>query len=145
MDHEASVRGVAVTDEDERVPAVLLDVREEILPVFVTGDQAQSVQIALSSETFERPLTHDLFVEMLTEFGGAIDRVRIDELTDGTFYGKLDVEQYAGGERSEITFDIRPSDAIAIAVRTDSPIFVADEVIDAAGQEPDSITFEDES
>lgn len=143
MDHEASVRGVAVTDQDEQVPAVLLDVREEILPVFVTGDQAQSIQIALSSEAFERPLTHDLFVTMLTEFGGAIDRVRIDELTDGTFYGKLDAEQYVSGERSEITFDVRPSDAIAIAVRVDAPILVADEVIDVAGQEPDSIEFED--
>ncbi|MFW5919267.1 MAG: bifunctional nuclease family protein [Halanaeroarchaeum sp.] len=143
MDHEATVRGVAVTDEDERVPAVLLDVREEILPVFVTGDQAQSVQIALSPEQFERPLTHDLFVQMLTEFGGAIDRVRIDELSDGTFYGKLDAERYADGERSEITFDVRPSDAIAIAVRVDAPIFVADEVVDAAGQAQDSVQFED--
>ena len=145
MDHEATVRGVAVTDEDERVPAVLLDVRREILPVFVTGDQAQSIQIAVSPETFERPLTHDLFVEMLTEFGGAIDRVRIDELTDGTFYGKLDVEQYANGERTEITFDVRPSDAISIAVRVDAPIFVADGVVDAAGQEPESVRFEDDS
>ncbi|MFB6134187.1 MAG: bifunctional nuclease family protein, partial [Halanaeroarchaeum sp.] len=48
MEHEASVRGVAVTDEgEERVPAVILDVRDEVLPVFVTGDQAQSVQLAL--------------------------------------------------------------------------------------------------
>ncbi|MGM0397958.1 MAG: bifunctional nuclease family protein [Halobacteriota archaeon] len=144
MDHEATVRGVAVTDEDERVPAVLLDVRDEILPVFVTGDQAQSIQIALSPETFERPLTHDLFVEMLTEFGAAIDRVRIDELREGTFYGKLDVEQYDDGNRTEMTFDVRPSDAIAIAVRVDAPIFVSDEVVDAAGQEPDSVRFEEE-
>ncbi|MFB6125063.1 MAG: bifunctional nuclease family protein [Halanaeroarchaeum sp.] len=143
MDHEASVRGVAVTGEEEDVPAVVLDVREKVLPVFVTGDQAQSIQIAISAETFERPLTHDLFVEMLTEFGGAIDRVRIDELTDGTFYGKLDVERYTNGERSELTFDVRPSDAIAIAVRVDAPIYVADEIVDAAGQEPDSIRFED--
>ncbi|MFB6070282.1 MAG: bifunctional nuclease family protein [Halanaeroarchaeum sp.] len=144
MDHEASVRGVAVTREEEQVPAVVLDVREEVLPVFVTGDQAQSIQIAISTESFERPLTHDLFVEMLTEFGGAIDRVRIDELTDGTFYAKLDVERYDRGERSELTFDVRPSDAIAIAVRVDAPIFVADEIVDAAGREPDSIRFEED-
>lgn len=143
MDHEATVRGVAVTAEDEQVPAVLLDVRSEILPVFVTGDQAQSIQIAVSPETFERPLTHDLFIEMLTEFGGAIDRVRIDELEDGTFYAKLDAEQYKQGERSAVTFDVRPSDAIAIAVRVDTPIFVAEEVVDAAGQEPDTVHFED--
>jgi len=143
MDHEASVRGVAVTREGDQVPAVVLDVRDEILPVFITGDQAQSIQIAISTETFERPLTHDLFVDMLTEFGGAIDRVRIDELTDGTFYAKLDVDRYDDGDRSQLTFDVRPSDAIAIAVRVDAPIFVADEIIDAAGQEPDSVRFED--
>lgn len=144
MDHEATVRGVAVTDEEQRVPAVLLDVRGEVLPVFVTGDQAQSIQIALSSETFDRPLTHDLFVEMLTEFGGAVDQVRIDELKDGTFYGKLDLERYGDGERTEISFDIRPSDAIAIAVRVDARILVDDDVVDAAGQAPESIEFEDE-
>lgn len=143
MNHEATVRGVAVTDEDERVPAVLLDVRDEILPVFVTGDQAQSIQIALSSETFERPLTHDLFVEMLTEFGAALDRVRIDELREGTFYGKLDIERYDDGTRTEMIFDVRPSDAVAIAVRVDAQILVAEEVIDAAGQAPDSIRFEE--
>ncbi|MFB6132609.1 MAG: bifunctional nuclease family protein [Halanaeroarchaeum sp.] len=144
MEHEATVRGVAVTDEDERVPAVLLDVMDEVVPVFVTGDQAQSIQIALSAETFERPLTHELFVEMLTEFGGAVDRVRIDELTDGTFYGKLDLERYGEGERTELSFDVRPSDAIAIAVRVDAPIYVADEVVDAAGQPPESIQNEDD-
>lgn len=145
MEHEASIRGVAVTDEGEdRVPAVILDVREEVLPVFVTGDQAQSVQLALANESFERPLTHDLFVDLMREFGGAIDRVRIDDLTDGTFYGKLDVEQYTAGERTQITFDVRPSDAIAIAVRVDAPIFVDDAVVDAAGQSPESIHFDEE-
>ncbi|MFB6082024.1 MAG: bifunctional nuclease family protein [Halanaeroarchaeum sp.] len=144
MEREASVRGVAVTGEEEHVPAVVLDVEEKVLPVFVTGDQAQSIQIALAHDAFERPLTHDLFVDMLTEFGGAIDRVRIDELSDGTFYAKLDVERYDRGERSELTFDVRPSDAIAIAVRVDAPIFVADPVVEAAGREPDSIRFEDE-
>ncbi|AKH97666.1 bifunctional nuclease family protein [Halanaeroarchaeum sulfurireducens] len=143
MDHEATVRGVAVTDEEEQVPAVILDVRDEVLPVFVTADQAQSIQIALSPDTFDRPLTHDLFIEMLTEFGGAVDRVRVDELNEGTFYGKLDVERYGEGQRSEISFDVRPSDAIAIAVRVDVPIFVADEIVEAAGQSPDSITFEE--
>ena len=143
MDHEATVRGVAVTDEAEQVPAVILDVRDEVLPVFVTADQAQSIQIAISPDTFDRPLTHDLFIEMLTEFGGAIDRVRVDELNEGTFYGKLDVERYGEGKRSEISFDVRPSDAIAIAVRVDAPIFVADDIVDAAGQSSDSITFEE--
>ncbi|MFB6094628.1 MAG: bifunctional nuclease family protein [Halanaeroarchaeum sp.] len=147
MDHEATLRGVAVTEDaagDDDVPAVILDVRDEVLPVFVTDDQARSIQMALAAETFERPLTHDLFVELLTEFGGVVDAVRIDDLTDGTFYGKLTVERYREGERSTLTFDVRPSDAIAIATRVDAPIHVAESVVDAAGQPTDTVTFEDE-
>lgn len=144
MDHEATVEGVAVTKEERQVPAVILKAREEILPVFVTSDQAQSIQLALGGDHFERPLTHDLFVEMLTEFGGAVDRVRIDALQDGTFMAKLDLEQYSQGERQEKTFDVRPSDAIAIAVRVEAPIYISDSVMDAAGQAEETIQFEDE-
>lgn len=144
MDYQATVEGVAVTKEERQVPAVILKAREEILPVFVTSDQAQSIQLALSGEQFDRPLTHDLFVEMLTEFGGAVDRVRIDALQEGTFMAKLDLEQYSAGERKEKTFDVRPSDAIAIAVRIEAPIYISDSVMDAAGQAEETIQFEDE-
>lgn len=135
MDHEATVRAVGVTeDRDGGVPVVVLDVRGETLPVFVSPDQAHAIAVAVREERFERPLTHDLFVEMLTEFGGAIDRVRIDRVSDGTFYGKLDVERYADDDRHELVFDVRPSDGIAIAARVDCPILVSDEVIDDAGR-----------
>ncbi|MFB6266886.1 MAG: bifunctional nuclease family protein [Halodesulfurarchaeum sp.] len=144
MDHEATVEGVAVTQEERQVPAVVLRARDEVLPVFITSDQAQSIQVALSGEHFERPLTHDLFVEMLTEYGAAIDRVRVDDLQEGTFMAKLDTEQYVGGERREVVFDLRPSDAIAIAVRVEAPIYVTDEVLDAAGQAEETITFDED-
>jgi len=75
---------------------------------------------------------------MLTEFGGAIDRVRIDELTGDTFLSKIDAEQYSEGERRELTFDARPSDAIAVALRVECPILVADAVVDEAGRPPDA-------
>jgi len=100
MDHSAEVTGIGmgVGPEGENVPAVILTAREEYLPIFVTADQAQSIQLALSGEPFERPLTHDLLVEMVTEFSGAIDGVRIDDLADGTFYAKIDAELYDDGE-----------------------------------------------
>ncbi len=144
MEHEATVEGVAVTQSERQVPAVILKARNEILPVFITSDQAQSIQLALDGEDFERPLTHDLFLEMLTEFGGAVDRVRVDSLRDGTFMAKLDVEQYRDGERQSKTFDLRPSDAVAIAIRADTPIYVGDDVLDAAGQAEETIQFDDE-
>jgi len=145
--HEATVEGVGVgvgDDGGRGNPVVLLRARGQLIPIFVSTDQAQSMQHAIDGTPFERPLTHDLFVDMVAEFGAAIDRVRIDDLADGTFYAKIDTEQYHGGERSDMVFDARPSDGIALALRVDCPIIVSDEVIDAAGRDPDELGFADE-
>ncbi|PSQ05437.1 bifunctional nuclease family protein [Halobacteriales archaeon QS_5_68_33] len=145
--HEATVEGVGVGVSDEGGrgnPVVLLQAREELLPIFVSADQAQSMQHALDGTPFERPLTHDLFVDMVAEFGAAIDRIRIDDLADGTFYAKIDTEQYHGGERKDMVFDARPSDGIALALRVDCPILVSDEVLDEAGRDPDELGLADE-
>ena len=146
MEHEATVEGVGVgvSEEGAGTPVVLLRAREEIVPIFVSSDQAQSMQLAIDGEPFERPLTHDLLVEMVAEFGGAIDRVRIDDLTDGTFYAKIDTEQYLEDRRKEMVFDARPSDGIAIALRVDCPLVVSDEVVDAAGRSPEEFDADDE-
>ncbi|MFT4884672.1 MAG: bifunctional DNase/RNase [Natronomonas sp.] len=141
MTHEATVHGLGVSVEeggDEGAPVVVLRARDEAIPIFISADQAKSISHALEDRPFQRPLTHDLFVEMLTEFGGAIDRVRIDDLAENTFLAKIDAERYAGGERREIVLDARPSDAIAIALRVDCPIRVSDEVLERAGQPPDA-------
>lgn len=144
MNHEAEVRGIGVgmSDDGSNVPAVILSARDEYLPIVITGDQAQAIQLALSGEPFERPLTHDLLVDMITEFGGAIDTIRIDDLADGTFYAKLDAEQYHGGERKDLVFDARPSDGVALALRVDCPILVSDEVLDEAGRPPEEFDVE---
>jgi len=144
--HEATVEGVGVGvgDDGPGAPVVLLRAREELLPIFVSGDQAQSMQHALDGTPFERPLTHDLLVDMVAEFGAAIDRVRIDDLADGTFYAKIDTEQYHGGERSDMVFDARPSDGIALSLRVDCPLIVSDEVLDEAGRDPDELGLVEE-
>ena len=141
MEHEAAVRGIGVGmgEQGDHVPAVILEARTELVPIFITADQAQSMHLARRGESFERPLTHDLLVDIVAEFGGAIDRVRIDEISGGTFYAKVDAEQYHGGERKTVVFDARPSDAIALALRVECPIIISDDVIDAAGQPRDSI------
>jgi bifunctional DNase/RNase len=140
MEHEATVEGVGVGvgDDGSGAPVVLLRAREELVPIFVSSDQAQSMQLAIEGEPFERPLTHDLLIEMISEFGAAIDRVRIDDLADGTFYAKIDAEQYSGGERKDAVFDARPSDGIAIALREDCPIVVSEAVVDEAGRPPEA-------
>ncbi|WP_129115779.1 bifunctional nuclease family protein [Halegenticoccus tardaugens] len=141
MNHTAEVEGIAVGvgPDGANVPAVVLSARGEYLPIFVTTDQAQAIQLGLTGEPFERPLTHDLLVDVVTEFGGAIDGVRIDDLSDGTFYAKLDAERYENGHPQKFVFDARPSDAIAIAVRADCPVTVSDEVLDAAGRPPSAV------
>jgi len=146
MNHHAEVEGIAlgVDADGENVPAVVLAVRSEFLPVVVTHDQARAIQLGISGEPFERPLTHDLLVSVLTEFGGAIDKVRIDDLADGTFYAKVDAERYENGEPRPFVFDARPSDAIAIAVRVECPVEVSDAVLDEAGQPPERFDFEDD-
>jgi bifunctional DNase/RNase len=138
MANEATVETVGVS-ESEGVPVVVLSAREEVVPILVSPDQAHAIRLALRGEPFERPLTHDLIVDMVAEFGGAIDRVRIDDLADGTFLAKLDAEQYHGGERKRAVFDVRASDAVAIALRVDCPIEVADAVLDAAGRSPERV------
>ena len=136
MTHEARVRGLgmSVNEQGPDTPVVMLEVDDRVVPIFISTDQAQSIQHALEREPFERPLTHDLLVEMVGEFGSAIDRVRIDGLADGTFLAKIDAEQYRDGERRKLTFDARPSDAIAIALRVDCPIEVSESVLDRAGR-----------
>jgi bifunctional DNase/RNase len=144
MSYQATVEGVGVGlgEEGSGAPVVLLRARDELLPIFVSRDQAQSMQLAIEGEPFERPLTHDLMAEMVAEFGGAIDRVRIDDLADGTFFAKIDAEQYHGGERKKLVFDARPSDGIALALRVDCAIEVTDGVLDEAGRPPEQFDTE---
>lgn len=144
MDHPASVHGVGLSVDDEGMgaPVVILESRDVFLPIYVTTDQARAIHLARTGAPAERPLTHDLLLEMVTDFGGAIDRVRVDDLADGTYYAKVDAERYENGERDQFVFDARPSDGIAIAVRADCPIVVADAVLDAAGQSPEEFDIE---
>lgn len=144
MDHPAAVQGVglSVDDEGHGAPVVVLEARDAYLPIYVTADQARAIHLARSGTPAERPLTHDLLLEMVTDFGGAVDRVRIDDLAEGTFYAKVDAERYENGERESFVFDARPSDGIAIAVRSDCPITISDEVLDAAGQPPEAFDVE---
>jgi hypothetical protein len=139
MTHEARVRGLgmSVNEGGPDTPVVMLETAGRVVPIFISTDQAQSIQHALDREPFERPLTHDLVVDMVGEFGGAVDRVRIDGLSRGTFLAKIDAEQYRNGDRRELTFDARPSDAIAIALRVDCPIEISEEVLNRAGRPPE--------
>jgi len=99
------------------------------LPIFIGEPEAQAIQLFLEHVETPRPLTHNLFKTVLDNLECRMKRVEINALRDNTFYAKLFLE--CNGMESEI--DSRPSDAMALAVRCAAPIYVAEDVMEAAG------------
>ena len=102
---------------------------QKVLPVWVGAFEASSIAIGMRDITAPRPLTYDFFTNLLNAAGTKIEEVRVETLKDTTFYGVVKVAR--GRTTREV--DARPSDALALAVRTGSPIFVAEEVMERAG------------
>jgi uncharacterized protein len=109
--------------------------RDRYLPIWIGPSEANAIAMRLQGLSAERPLTHDLLVSVLASLGASVSRVVVTHVTDGTFHARLYLESSSGDE-SEV--DSRTSDAIALAVRTGSPIYVDERVLDEAGVEPDS-------
>lgn len=99
------------------------------LPIIIGASEAQSIALEMEGIKPPRPLTHDLMKNIITAFGAELSDIVIDELRDGTFYAKLNVDSQ--------TIDSRPSDAIALAVRYGVQIFVAATVMDEAAFVPE--------
>ena len=126
---EVTVAGLGIAPPSS-VPLLLLKEREgeRVLPVAIGPLEAQAVVMPLQGVKPPRPMTHDIFVEIVASLGGHLRRVEITELVDSTFHARLMLE--TNGE--ERTYDIRPSDGVALAVRTETPIFVSEQVLDQA-------------
>jgi bifunctional DNase/RNase len=97
---------------------------DRVLPIFIDQTQALNIQLALQGQLSPRPMTHDLFSQVLNELGAIVDKVVIEELTNNTFYASLYVQVEKGDRNSVKRFDARPSDCIALAVRVGAPIEV---------------------
>src|SRR5947207_7975962 len=108
-------------------PIVLLKTADgnKFLPIWIGHPEAAAILMKLQGASTPRPLTHDLVTDMLGELGVQIVRITVTELKENTFYASITVQQNG----SEIEIDSRPSDAIALAVRAEAPIFAADDVI----------------
>src|SRR5438046_548009 len=118
-------------------PIVLLKTAEgnKFLPIWIGHPEAAAILMKLQSAATPRPMTHDLVTDMLEQLGATVTRITVTELRENTFYAQITVQQ----DGSEVDIDSRPSDAIALAIRSDAPIFAADEVI-----EESAIEFEGE-
>ncbi len=99
------------------------------LPIIIGAFEAQAIALELEKIQPPRPMTHDLLRGLFDAFGAEVTDIVIDDLREGTFFAKV---RYVY-EDEEATLDARPSDAVALAVRTDAPIFVAAQVLDEAG------------
>ncbi len=111
-------------------PIVILKVEDEnrYLPIWIGQPEARSILMKLQNQEFSRPLTHDLAINLVIELGGSMEKITVTELRDSTFFATISVQ--IDGRTVEI--DSRPSDAIALAVRTGAEIFAADDVIEEA-------------
>ena len=99
------------------------------LPIIIGAFEAQAIALELEKIQPPRPMTHDLIRDLFDASGAEVTDVVIDELREGTFFAKI--RYVMGGEESQL--DSRPSDAVAVAVRVGSPIFVSAEVLEEAG------------
>jgi len=114
---------------------VILRVKDanRFLPIWIGPAEADSIAMKLQDFNAPRPMTHDLLTSVITSLGATIDRIVVSDLSNDTFYAKI-VLQVNGGT---MEVDSRPSDAIALAVRSSAPIFASDDVVDRAGVEMD--------
>ncbi len=126
-DVEVRVRRVAL-DPASRSPVILLEdpANDVALPIWIGPIEAQAIAAHLAGAVPPRPLTHDLMKAMLDRLGAVISRVIIRELRDDTYFAEIILDR--AGE--ELALDSRPSDAIALAVRFNQPIFVSRELFD---------------
>jgi len=99
------------------------------LPVFIGLPEAQSIALFVNNVSVPRPMTHDLLKNLLDVLEGRLDHVEVCDLREGTFYGRLALTF----EGQSLAVDTRPSDAVALALRCQAPIFVAEKVMEEAG------------
>jgi bifunctional DNase/RNase len=139
---EMSVESVRVHMLSTQHVVILRELeRDRYLPIWIGPWEASAIAMKLQGQAPERPLTHDLFATVLDALGASVREVIIADLADDTFHARVMLE--AGGRTIEI--DSRPSDALALAVRTGARIFAAEAVLERAGVEPHPGTGEDGS
>ncbi len=123
---EMRIRGLMMDPVTNMPIVVLKDIDgDSVLPIWVGVYEANAIALEIEKVTTPRPMTHDLLKNMLTGFGASVNKVVVTELKDDTFYAVI----WAERDGQTISIDSRPSDALALALRVDCPIFVDDEVL----------------
>jgi bifunctional DNase/RNase len=140
MEIEVKIRALMM-DPNSGTPIIILkDVNSEtMLPIWVGAYEANAIALEIEKIAPPRPMTHDLLRNLIVELGLTVDRVVVTSLRDNTFYAVIEM---SGEDGEAMRLDSRPSDAIALALRADCPIFVDIEVIQASRN---SVATDDEA
>ncbi len=131
---EVTVDSIRVSLMSQHRVIILREVgTERYLPIWIGPFEADAITVALQGMEVPRPLTHDLLADMIETLGAQVSHVIVSDLRNDTFYATIVLDLHG----DEIEVDSRPSDAIALAVRVNAPIFVAEHVMEQAGSEPE--------
>jgi uncharacterized protein len=150
MEIEVKIRALMM-DPNSGTPIIILkDVQSDtMLPIWVGAYEANAIALEIEKISPPRPMTHDLLRNLIKQLGVEVERVVVTRLQDNTFYAEIEMRDSEGGQ---MKLDSRPSDAIALALRIDCPIYVNTEVIKASksslpteeGEEPEIASAEEE-
>lgn len=128
-----SIKGLMLDPMSNSPIVVLKDDDEKLfLPIWVGIFEANAIALQLENITTPRPMTHDLLREMIQQLDARVTRIVINDLKDATFYAQIRLLIRRAGTDQMLEIDARPSDAIALALRTEAPIYVAQSVLDQA-------------
>jgi bifunctional DNase/RNase len=131
---EVKVQSIQVSLMTDHRVVLLKEVdSERVLPIWIGTHEAEAIAIRMRGVQVARPMTHDLLGNMIEGLGGQVLRITVNALRDDTFYALITVRL----DGHDVEIDSRPSDAIALAVRAEVPIFVEDSVMSQAGIVPD--------
>ncbi len=129
MEIEMTIKGLMI-DPITNMPIVILKDKEgdRVLPIWVGIFEANAIALQIENIATPRPMTHDLLKNVLSDLEASVQKIVVSELRDNTFYAMI----YINRNDSILAVDSRPSDAIALALRTRSPIFVEESVVESA-------------
>ena len=142
MLHKMSIAGIAM-DPASNTPIILLksDEDDQVVPIWIGLLEATSIASAMKNIKFDRPMTHDLFKNFADRMKIKVTRVEVSDIKDNTYYAIIHFDSPEGAFK----MDARPSDAIAIALRYEAPVFVDDQVITKSQDTAPDVELGDES
>lgn len=142
MQYKVTVSGL-ILDPDSNTPILILksDESDQMIPIWIGLLEATAIATSLKSIHFDRPMTHDLFLNFVELSGAAVSSVEVCDIRDSTFYARIHFTSADGS----FSMDARPSDAIAIALRAEAPIFVDEAVFLKSGKNDEPVYAADDS